>query len=192
MSVASIPPRPARSVDDVVALYERWGHHRYDEAISQLDHGLQCAALALRDGATDELVVAALLHDVGHLLHLDATGGGGPADEDLDHESVGARYLSGLFGPAVTAPIAAHVRAKRYLCRVDAGYLAGLSDGSRRSLALQGGPMSDDESRRFAAATGATDAVALRRWDDAGKVDGLEVAPLAAHRHRLQSSTASA
>ena len=167
----------ARSVDEVLDLYRRFGSDHYDEAITQLDHGLQCAALAGAEGATDALVAAALLHDVGHLLHLRA-GGTGPEVADLDHESVGARYLAGLFGPAVTGPVALHVRAKRYLCAVEPDLVDGLSDGSRASLVRQGGPMDRAEADAFAANPGCADAVRLRRWDDSGKVEGLTVAPL--------------
>lgn len=169
----------ATSVDEVLDLYRRWGADHYDEELSQLDHAVQTAALAVADGAADELVAAALLHDVGHLLELEARDGRGELPtEDLDHESVGARYLAGLFGPGVTGPIALHVRAKRYRCAVDPAYLDGLSDGSRRSLALQGGPADAAEVAGFESNPGFRDAVRLRGWDDGGKVDGLVVSDL--------------
>lgn len=175
---------PAASIDEVLELFDRFGQDRYDEQVAQLDHALQCAALARRDGAPDELVAAALLHDVGHLLHL-RDGGRGPADEDLAHEEVGARWLSGLFGPGVTDPIALHVEAKRYLCTVEPGLTDTLSAGSRASLVRQGGPLDPAEASAFVARPGSAEAVALRRWDDAGKVVGLEVVPLEAYREML-------
>jgi gamma-butyrobetaine dioxygenase len=169
----------AADVDEVLDLYRRHGADRYDEEITQLDHALQCAALAAAEGAGDELVAAALLHDVGHLLHL-RDGGAAPdaGSEDRDHESVGARWLSDLYGPGVTSPIALHVRAKRYLCAVEPGALDALSAGSRASLVRQGGPLDEDGVASFRSNHGHGDAVRLRRWDDAGKVDGLAVAPL--------------
>lgn len=176
----------AGSVDEVVALFEAHGRDSYDETVSQLDHALQCAALARRDGAPDALVVAALVHDVGHLLVL-ADGGGFRPGLDDAHERRGAAWLAELFPVSVTAAVAAHVEAKRFLAAVEADYHASLSEGSRRSLVLQGGPMSDDDAVAFAARPAAADAVALRRWDDQGKVDGLEVAPLAAHRAILDA-----
>ncbi len=166
-------------VDELLAFYGRWGAANYDEEIDQLAHALQTAALASADGASDALVVAALLHDVGHLLHLEMTDGARPpGTEDQRHEATGARHLAALFPPAVTGPVALHVRAKRYLCAVDDAYYARLSEGSKQSLRLQGGPMNAEEIASFEAVAGSSDAVALRRWDDQAKVVGLDVAPL--------------
>jgi len=183
----------AASVAEVMALFERWGTDHYDEDLSQLDHGLQTAARAVTAGAANDLIAAALLHDVGHLLDLDArsaaasssmttpsSDGGGPAHEDL-----GARYLAGIFPPSVTAPIALHVRAKRYLCAVEPSYASALSLGSRASLVAQGGPMGTEEAVTFERNPSAPDAIALRRWDDAGKVIGAEVAALERYRPLL-------
>ena len=177
----------AASVDEVVALYDAYATQRYDEEITQLDHAVQSAALAAHEAAADELVVAALLHDVGHLLELQAGGvPDGQVDVDLGHEARGARYLAGLFPPTVTGPIALHVAAKRYRCAVDPSYEAALSAGSTRSLARQGGAMSPDEVARFEANPAHADAVRLRGWDDSGKVDGLEVLPFASYRPLLE------
>ncbi len=175
----------ASSVDEVLALYERVGDEHYDEELSQLAHALQTAALASAVGAADGLVAAALLHDVGHLLALAA--GSGPGDEgDLRHEVWGAAWLAGLFGAEVTRPIALHVRAKRYRVSIDAAYAAGLSSGSAASLVRQGGPMGPEEVSAFETLPGFADAVALRGWDDQGKVDGLVVAGLDHHRPLLE------
>lgn len=179
-------PVTATSVDELLDLYERWGPENYDEGLSQLDHALQTAALAVAEGAPDELVAAALLHDVGHLLDLAAAEGQWvPTDIDLDHESVGARHLATLFSPAVTAPVALHVRAKRYRTAVDPAYASSLSDGSSHSLQVQGGPMTPDEVVAFEANPNFEAAVALRSWDDGGKVDGLPVPPLREYRDLL-------
>lgn len=180
----------AASVDEVLHLLRGFGSDRYDEDVTQLEHALQCAALAADDGADDDLVAAALLHDVGHLLHLRAGGaapsGTGGGSVDTDHESVGSRWLTGVYGPGVTSPIALHVRAKRYLCAVEPGAVDGLSVGSRSSLVRQGGPLDDEQVAGFRAHPGHADAVRLRRWDDAGKVEHLEVAPLDAYEPLLR------
>jgi len=175
------------SVDRVLDLLARWGADHYDEALTQLDHALQSAALAEASGADDALVAAALLHDVGHLLDMEAGLIDGHIPEtDLGHEATGARWLATAFPPSVTGPIALHVRAKRYLCAVDPTYAAALTPGSTASLAKQGGPMAPAEVAAFAANPGADAAVLLRRWDDEGKIEGLKVNPLAHYRPLLE------
>lgn len=159
--------------DEILELFEHWGAHRYDEELSQLEHALQTASHARTAGADDALVAAALLHDTGHLLELRAGGAvDGATEGDLAHEATGARWLARVFPAAVTAPIALHVEAKRYRCSVDPGYWSTLSIGSMHSLDRQGGPMSAGEVTRFEAHPAGTQAVALRGWDDGGKVPG--------------------
>ncbi len=178
---------PAASVDEVLALYARWGDEGYDEELTQSSHAVQVAAWARSEGADDALVAAALLHDVGHLLAMEARGHGAPDEEaDLRHEAVGARWLARLFPPEVTAPIALHVQAKRYRCAVDPGEVARLSAGSQASLARQGGPMDADEVDRFARHSASAAALRLRGWDDAGKALDVTPPPVAAHRALLE------
>jgi predicted HD phosphohydrolase len=172
------------TVDDVLELYDRWGGERYDEDVAQLDHALQTAALAVSSGATDAVVAAALLHDAGHLL----ARRGGPVGP---HERTGPGFLAAVFPAPVTDPIALHVAAKRYLCAIEPAYRAGLSAGSTRSLRRQGGPMSAGEVANFEATPGWVDAVALRRWDDAGKIDGAAVPGLAGYEPLLRSLACS-
>lgn len=140
----------------------------YDEAVSQLEHALQCAQLARAADAGEELLAAALLHDVGHLL----VGHDPRWSSDLRHEVVGARWLRERFGPAVSGPVALHVEAKRYLCTTEPDYLDQLSEASKRSLEVQGGAMTDGEAAAFEQRPGWADAVRLRRWDDEAKVPG--------------------
>jgi phosphonate degradation associated HDIG domain protein len=157
----------------------------FGEDVSQLEHALQTAALAERSGAADAMVVAALLHDIGHLLH------GRPENvadygADARHEEVAHAWLATRFGPAVTEPIRLHVPAKRYLCSTEPDYLAGLSSASRISLALQGGPMTPEQAAGFAATPWAEEATVLRRWDDAAKIPGLQVPKLEHYRSRIE------
>lgn len=166
----------ALTLDQLTDLYRIWGPDRYDEEVTQLDHALQCAAHARAAKSDPSLIAAALLHDIGHLLDLEA-GGTVAEPRSAHHEDVGAACLASLFPPSVTAPIALHVRAKRYLTAVDADYIGTLSRGSIASLAHQGGPMDAVEARAFEQNPGFADACTLRRWDDLGKVDGLVVDP---------------
>jgi phosphonate degradation associated HDIG domain protein len=177
----------AGSLVEVIDLYEHWGTERYDEEVFQLEHALQTAALARAAGAADPLVAAALLHDVGHLLELADRDGPRDRTTDQRHEARGSAWLAGLFPPAVTAPIALHVRAKRYLVTVDPKYAAGLSPGSTASLIRQGGPLDPAAVTAFEGNPGWSDAVALRRWDDQAKVDGLDVPDLVSYRPLLES-----
>ncbi|HEX7134819.1 MAG TPA: HD domain-containing protein [Iamia sp.] len=177
----------ATDLDEVLALYARWGTEHYDEALSQVDHAAQVAAWAVHEGDDEAAVAAALLHDVGHLLVMEARDTGAPVtDEDMRHEAVGARYLAALFPAAVTGPIALHVQAKRYRCAVDPTEVDRLSPGSRLSLRLQGGPMTAAEVTRFEAMPAHAAAVTLRRRDDAGKVLGAEPAPFATYEPLLR------
>jgi phosphonate degradation associated HDIG domain protein len=166
-------------VADILAAYDRLGDRLYGEDVSQREHALQAAQCAAQDGASEALVVAALLHDYGHLAE-PPEDAGRPAT-DARHEAVGAALLKGLFGPAVIQPIALHVAAKRYLCATEPGYLDDLSEASRHSLMLQGGPFSADEAARFAARPHARDAVRLRRYDDLAKIVGAQTADLASY-----------
>jgi phosphonate degradation associated HDIG domain protein len=147
----------------------------YDESVSALDHALQCAALATAHGAPGYLVVAALLHDVGHLVADRQPG------VDDRHEHVGARFLARWFGPAVTAPIALHVAAKRYLSGADQEYADALSAASMSSLDLQGGAMTAAEQRSFERRPQWDDALRLRRWDDQAKRAGLATPEFASY-----------
>lgn len=142
------------------------------EAVTQLEHALQAATFAEREGATPELITAALTHDVGHLLH-DLPENAPDQGIDDRHETLAAAWLAKRFQPAVVAPVAMHVAAKRYLCAVDGSYFRQLSQPSVQSLAMQGGPMSADEIGRFESRPHFQEAVRLRRWDDAAKVAGM-------------------
>lgn len=148
------------------------------EKITQLEHALQTAHLAVGAEAPDSLVVAALLHDVGHLLHVPAHD----SDGDAEHERLGGDWLARWFGPQVVEPVALHVLAKRYLCFKDSSYSAGLSVASRRSLILQGGDLTREEVVSFESSPFRMEALLLRQWDDRAKVVGCEVPGLADYR----------
>lgn len=161
---------PQEIAHAITSLYRQRGGSQYDEVVTQTAHGLQCGALAMAAGADDATVVAAFLHDIGHLLLNEHDNRDDFLETDLHHEQVGARFLANWFGEDVLAPIRLHVPAKRYLCGVEPSYHDGLSDASVRSLVVQGGPMTDTEIAQFDALDYSEHAVALRRWDDGAKV----------------------
>jgi gamma-butyrobetaine dioxygenase len=167
-------------VEEIEALFARHGGESYGEGVTMLQHSLQTAALALAEGADDALVVAALLHDVGHFLQ--------PTDDSYGyhkHDRSGGEWLARRFRLVVSEPVRLHVTAKRYLCATETDYFGKLSAASVHSLGKQGGPMSAPESAAFAALPHAEAAVRLRRWDDGGKVDGLHVPDLMSYRERI-------
>ncbi len=145
--------------------------------VNQRQHALQAAWLAEQTGGSDALVVASLLHDVGHMVH---DLGDNPAEQGVDdlHEQRGYEFLASWFGPEVTEPVRLHVAAKRYLCATEADYFSKLSKDSVLSLSLQGGPMSAEEVVAFDALPGAAEAVQLRRFDEQAKVKDLETPPV--------------
>ena len=175
-----------RVSEEVFELFNRRGRDAYfGESVSILEHSLQAAWFATQSGAESQLVVAALLHDIGHLLH------GLPEDiakHDLDgrHEVVGEAWLRLRFGPEISEPVRLHVDAKRFLC-VEPAYLAQVSPSSIQSLRLQGGPFSPDQARDFEQHPHFQRAVALRRWDDAAKVADLIVPGMMAYEEVLNN-----
>ena len=158
---------------EIAALFARRGAEAYfGEQVSMLEHGLQAAHFASTDGAPPSLVVAALLHDVGHLLE------SVPDDiadwrHDAQHETVGSAWLARHFDAEVWEPVALHVAANRYLCATDPTYHAQLSAASVHTLGLQGGLMPAAEIVVFERRRFFREAVHLRRWDDRGKIAGF-------------------
>jgi gamma-butyrobetaine dioxygenase len=179
-------------VDEILQLFERRGAAAYlGEPVSQQEHALQAAYLAVLDNAPLPLVAAALLHDVGHLLGSEED----PAERGVDarHEDAGHTWLTKHFGPEVTEPVRLHVLAKRYLCAVEPAYMTSLSPASVRSLQLQGGPLTPEEVCSFEQNPFCSWAVRVRRWDDQAKTPALIVPALSQYAavlrecHRLFS-----
>jgi phosphonate degradation associated HDIG domain protein len=159
-------------------LEEKGGRAYEGEGVSQLEHALQSAQHAERSGAPAELVCAALLHDIGHLLN---DRGETPTLRGVDdrHQYAALPFLRHVFPEAVLAPIRLHVDAKRYLCATRPGYHQQLSEDSKRSLVLQGGIHSAGEAEQFIRQPYASEAVKVRLWDDAAKVAGASTPDLA-------------
>jgi phosphonate degradation associated HDIG domain protein len=177
-------------LDQIRAAFAKRGADTYGEGVSQLEHALQCAACAERDGATPALITATLLHDIGHLLH-DLPQDIADKGIDTEHESLGSAWLSQHFGPDVTEPVRLHVAAKRYLATVEEGYYELLSAASIQSLELQGGLMAPDERRTYEQERFAEDAKRLRRWDDEGKLVGARTPDLGHFEKYVQDSLRS-
>jgi [1-hydroxy-2-(trimethylamino)ethyl]phosphonate dioxygenase len=172
-------------VDRLIELLAGKGVRQYgDERVSQCEHALQCAFLAEQEGAPGTVVAAALLHDIGHLLH---EAGERPALRGVDdrHEQVGAGQLASIFGPPVAEPVRLHVAAKRYLCATDPAYFGCLSAASVRSLELQGGPFNAAGAAAFRSIPFSEEAVRVRLWDDAAKAPGYKTPSIEHYRATL-------
>jgi phosphonate degradation associated HDIG domain protein len=178
-------------VDQVFDAFESHGAAAYlGEPVTLRQHMLQSAAAAETDGAGDELVAAALLHDIGHLLH-DEREDAAQHGIDTHHEEIGFRFLERHFPASVVDPVRLHVAAKRYLCAVDPDYQSRLSQASLLSLQLQGGPMSTEETAAFEQQPHWREACWLRQWDDLGKDPDADVPPLEHYRAVLEAVASS-
>ena len=173
-------------IQQLIDLYDAEGHHTYGEGINQIEHAVQCAELAKRQGESAELITAALLHDVGHLMATTDIAFG-----NYKHDSIGAEYLAPHFPAAVTEPIRLHAEAKRYLCAVEKGYLEDLSEASLDSLHHQGGLMNEEEQAEFLKEAFAEDAIKLRRWDDEGKDEELTNKQIAHYLNAMNAALTS-
>ena len=151
----------------------------YGEDVTIAEHMLQTAALAEAATADDAIVVAALLHDIGHLVAGD--------ERDQKHAAAGAAFLSNQAFPAtVVEPVRLHVAAKRYLVATEPDYADKLSPASVRSLGQQGGPFGSAECEAFLAEPFRDVAIGLRRWDEGAKIAGHSVPPLRRYRDMVE------
>jgi len=210
-AIQSVACLMSLSIPEIVDLLNGRAHTWYgQEAISQLEHALQCAHLAEVAGELPETIVAALLHDLGHMLGANsqlaatqwpAQGEGEegekraqdreeapPTTDDL-HQYIALPFLRGVFRDAVLEPIKLHVEAKRYLCATDPDYWEALSPASKHSLVLQGGVHSPEQASAFEALPFSDRAARLRRYDDLAKVPGART-PGLEHYEQLMRAVA--
>ena len=174
------------TLHELFALYERYGAEAYGEEVTQTEHMVQSAQLAEREGYDDEVVLAAFLHDVGHLYAsavADKVGEYGATE----HAQLGSDYLRQRgFSDRLTRLIENHVRAKRYLTFAQPGYYDELSEASRQTLALQGGPMNAAEAQAFEQDELFALSLRMRHWDEAAKETGRPVTDLSEYQARCR------
>ena len=187
---------PEDKTSSIIKLLADHGSSDYiGEPITQIAHSLQCAYLASVNGADSEMIIAALLHDIGHFLPASevrqvagrirnmSSESNAASVGRVGHESIGAEYLSKLgFSPKVSALVGSHVEAKRYLCAMDPAYYDSLSDASKKSLEFQGGPLIGKELENWRSGKWIDEMCLLRRWDDGAKVKDLDVEGVEAYR----------
>lgn len=176
-----------RVVQQIFDLFETWGTLYYEQGgVTHKEHALQAAALAENEGAPTMLVLAALLHDIGHLLAISNGDVKNDSPVDVQHQHTGGEWLAGFFGPGITEPVRLHVEAKRYLCAVDPEYVAQDPSVSLRRALLKNGILKRSEIREFQEHPYHRQAVWLCRIDDRANIVGLTVAGLAHYQERLE------
>lgn len=172
-------------VDQIFSIFREYGSRHYGENVSELEHALQTAEFARQFGEADSIVLSCLLHDYGHMLH-DLGEDIAQHGIDAKHEIIGATLLKDLFPEIILEPIRQHVAAKRYLCWKNPAYEAGLSESSRLSLQLQGGPMTDIEAQKFETNPHFAACIKVRYYDDMGKVPNMPTADLRSYRSLIE------
>jgi [1-hydroxy-2-(trimethylamino)ethyl]phosphonate dioxygenase len=174
--------------DDIFEIFSARGVAAYfGEPVSMAEHCLQAAHFAQLDKAPAPLVVAALLHDIGHLV-VDTPDDINDWVQDARHEQIGGAWLATRFGPEISEPVRLHVPAKRYLCTTQQSYMEKLSPASVLTLKLQGGAMSTAEVQAFERELFYREAVKVRLWDDQGKVAGLSTLGLTSYRAMIEEA----
>jgi len=179
------------TITEIIDLLVHKGESQYSgEAITQLQHALQCAHLAETAHETPQMITASLLHDIGHLItqEFSQEHETSKLQDDL-HQYIALPFLRPLFSEDVLAPIRLHVDAKRYLCFEDSSYWEALSPTSKHTLELQGGVFSSEAAQIYIQQPFAQDAVRLRRYDDLAKVPHVQTPPLSHYRKIAESLT---
>ncbi len=159
-----------KNVQEIIKTFEKRGNENYaNEAVTQLEHALQCAHLAVMEGADDTLVLSALLHDIGHIMSEEKLPKSLEKDLHDFHENRGYEWIKTIYGEKVAGPIRLHVAAKRYLCTQNPAYENQLSPTSYKSYQDQGGRMTKEEIQLFEQDPYWKESIQLRKWDDEAK-----------------------
>ncbi|MEX0502375.1 HD domain-containing protein [Alphaproteobacteria bacterium LSUCC0719] len=197
MADATSELTPSTIIPFLDGIFTRRGADEYlGEPVTIGEHMLQAAHFAQRDGHEEQVIVAALLHDIGHFtgefIGMPLPSGTMFLEDQTDrqHENAGAAVLEQFFPDLVVDCCRYHVAAKRYLCAREPGYFDRLSEASVHSLNLQGGPMNDEEAAAFEAHPNFDAIIAVRRYDEAGKEVGMVVPPFSTYLPMLERMVA--
>lgn len=177
--------------DEIMELYNGYGGNEYaGERVTQLEHMAQAAQLAEEQGFDEEVILAAFLHDIGHLSETAEQGGTDPrrmgAFGVKDHEELGAEFLRGKgFSKKLCRLVESHVEAKRYLTATNPAYYAELSDASKKTLEYQGGPMTSEEAAAFEQYPLFNLIVQMRKWDEQAKIEHKPLPDLQHYRRMI-------
>ena len=186
--------------NEIMDLYAGYGGAEYaGEKVSQLEHMVQAAQLAEEQGYEEEVILAAFLHDIGHILDgagsthgEDASGVANSASRQMDgfgivdHEALGADFLREKgFSKKIARLVESHVEAKRYLTVKDPAYYDQLSEASKKTLEFQGGPMTAEEADAFEQYPLFALIVQMRKWDEQAKIERKPLPDLDHYRQMI-------
>jgi predicted HD phosphohydrolase len=172
-------------VDLLFDFIKEEGKTNYDESVTQLQHSLQTASLARIEDGRRHIVIASLLHDIGHLLIDENDSKNDFLKKDLNHENIASNFLKDFFSEEITESIRLHVVAKRYLCSIDNSYYERLAKSSKKSFVVQGGALEKKEIIELENNIYFKDAIQLRKWDDRAKVSLKEVEELDTYKEMI-------
>jgi phosphonate degradation associated HDIG domain protein len=165
-----------KTISEVFDLYEKFGNEEYGESVTQLEHMVQSAELAAKEGYDEEVILAAFFHDIGHFLETPGSGKDMDGFGAMHHEDLGADYLKkNGFSEKLAALVGSHVAAKRYLTFKYPDYYHDLSEASKTTLKFQGGPMNEAEAEIFENDKLFPLYIKMREWDDKAKIVGYKV-----------------
>lgn len=199
MCAASSDP-VINTIEHIFSLYEEYGNADYiGEPVSMLEHALQAANCAQLAHSSDEEILGALLHDIGHIIGMKSIASTKESQYKqmdgcgiMDHENIGAEYLKQAgFSQGVAEICRGHVSAKRYLCYKNPNYMAKLSDASKTTLGFQGGPMTQKEAEEFESNPYHLAILRMRSYDEAAKVPGKSVPNLDSYRELMRLNICS-
>ena len=143
------------------------------EKVTMSEHMIQTAMIAEEKNSSSNLICSSLLHDYGHFI-LENPDNLVKQSKDGKHEDIGYEFLKKYFSKDVLGPIKYHVKAKRYLAREEKYYNL-LSKASKVSLKIQGGAMSNEESKKFEISEFFENSIKLRKFDEIAKKSGLKI-----------------
>jgi phosphonate degradation associated HDIG domain protein len=175
-------------VQEVFALYDQYGHEEYGEAITQLQHAVQSAQLARKEGYEDEVILAALFHDIGHICSMDQ----GNAEQMgsygmMSHDKIGGNFLRNKgFSERMAQLVENHVQAKRYLTFKEPDYYHKLSEASKQTLQYQGGRMNAEEAAAFEQNPLFQLSLRMRHWDEEAKEKDMPTPDLRPYQSMCQ------
>jgi 2-amino-1-hydroxyethylphosphonate dioxygenase (glycine-forming) len=186
-------PHIETTITTLFSLFEKHGSDAYfGEPVTQLQHACQAAEYARTEGYDDEVIIAAFLHDIGHLCEEANAENSMENLGILDHEVVGAKYLSELgFSEKICQLIASHVAAKRYLTFKNPVYYQNLSEASKQTLTYQGGVMSDIEATAFENDPLSILYIQMRFWDEKAKIADAPLPDLSFYKDLIRKHLSS-